>query len=123
MSSGCLLWSSRASQTVAGVFVPSGAITYTILVTNSGNSAQADNPGHEFTETLPPGLILNGATATSGTAIATPGTGTVTWDGAIPAAGSVTITISATIDPATAPGTNVVRPRHTFFRSRRGWNE
>ncbi len=112
------------TQTVAGVFVPSGAISYTILVTNSGNSAQADNPGHEFTETLGAGLVLNSANATSGTAVATPGTGVVTWDGAIPAAGSVTITISATIDPATAPGTNfAVQGTLSFDHDVDGTNE
>jgi hypothetical protein len=44
------------------------------------------------------------ASATSGTAVATVGTNTVTWNGGIAAAGSVTITINATIKPATVPG-------------------
>ena len=48
------------------------------------------------------GLTLVSATATSGTAVATIGTNTVTWNGAIAAAGSVTITISATINLAAA---------------------
>ena len=46
------------------------------------------------------------ATATSGTAVANVGTNTVTWNGSIPAGGSVTFTINATILPAAA-GTTV----------------
>ncbi|HEY4564678.1 MAG TPA: IPTL-CTERM sorting domain-containing protein, partial [Thermoanaerobaculia bacterium] len=60
----------------------------------------ADNPGDEFTDTLPAGLTLTGASATSGVA-ATSGN-TATWNGAIPAGGSVTISITANIDPGTA---------------------
>jgi hypothetical protein len=52
-------------------------------------------------------LTLVGASATSGTATPNVGTNTVTWNGAIAAGGSVTITINATIKPGTAPGTVV----------------
>src|SRR6202008_2930092 len=48
---------------------------------------------------------LVSATATSGTAAANTGTNTVTWNGAIPASGTVTITITATILPAAAART------------------
>ena len=76
-------------------------------LTNSGPGAQADNPGNEFTDVLPPTLTLVSATATSGTAVATVGTNTVTWNGAIAGErGTVTITITATILPAAA-GTTV----------------
>jgi len=44
------------------------------------------------------------ASATSGTATATVGTNTVTWNGSIPSGGSVTITINANVSP-TASGT------------------
>src|SRR6185295_1339273 len=63
-------------------------------------------PGNEFTDTLPATLALVSATATSGTAVANTGTNTVTWNGSIPAGGSVTITINATILPSAA-GTTV----------------
>ena len=66
------------------------------------HGAQADNPGNELTDVLPASLALVSATATSGTAAATAGTNTVTWNGAIPAGGTVTITITATILPAAA---------------------
>jgi uncharacterized repeat protein (TIGR01451 family) len=98
--------SVSGTKTAAGTFTVGGTITYTVTLSNAGPGAQADNPGNEFTDVLPAGLALVSATASSGTAVATTGTNTVTWNGAIPAAGSVTITITATILPAAA-GTTV----------------
>jgi uncharacterized repeat protein (TIGR01451 family) len=89
------------TKTASGTFSPGSVITYTIVLTNSG-SAQADNPGNEFTDVLPASLTLIDATATSGAAVATVGTNTVTWNGALGAGGSVTITIHATIHTGTA---------------------
>lgn len=94
-----------ATKTASGVFTASGPVTYTIVLSNQGTSAQADNPGNEFLDVLPTTLDLISATATSGTAVATPGTNTVTWNGSIPAGGTVTLTISATIDAGVAEGT------------------
>jgi uncharacterized repeat protein (TIGR01451 family) len=97
----------RATKAVsAGPYTPGSTITYTVVLSNSGPSAQADNFGNEFTDILPAGLTLVSATATSGTAAAA-GANTVIWHGSIPAAGSVTITITATINPANAPGTTI----------------
>jgi len=90
--------SVSGTKTAAGTFTPSSTVTYTIVLTNSGSGAQADNPGNELIDVLPAQLTLVSATATSGTAVATVGTNTVTWNGAIPAAGTVTITITATIN-------------------------
>ncbi len=87
-----------ASKAVSGTFRPGGSVTYTIVLNNTGNGAQADNPGSELTDVLPTGLTLVSASATSGTAVATIGTNTVTWDGAIATGGTVTITINATIN-------------------------
>ena len=94
------------TKTAAGTFAVGGTITYTITLTNSGTGAQGDNPGNELTDVLPSTLTLVSATATSGAAVATVGTNTVTWNGAIPAAGTVTITITATVKPSAA-GTTV----------------
>lgn len=88
--------SLSATKTVSGSFLPGGAVTYTVVLTNSSASAQSDNPGAEFADILPAQLNLVSATATSGTAVATPATNTVTWNGSIPGNGSVTITIQAT---------------------------
>ncbi len=95
------------TKTVTGTFVPSGAVVYTITLTNSGPSTQQDNAGNEFIDVLPPSLTLVSATATSGTAVATVGTNTVTWNGSIAAASSVTITINATINSNVTPGTTI----------------
>ncbi|MBV9494812.1 MAG: M36 family metallopeptidase [Acidobacteria bacterium] len=92
-----------ATKTVAGSFVPGGAVTYTVTLNNTGSSTAADNSGNEMTDVLPATLTLSGATATSGTA-ATSGN-TVTWNGSIPAGGSVTITINATINSGTIGAT------------------
>ena len=87
----------------AGPYAVGDTITYTIILTNSGPGAQADNPGNELTDVLPPQLALVSATATSGTANANTGTNTVTWNGTLAATnGTVTITITATILPAAA---------------------
>lgn len=96
-----------ATKTVTGAPFMAGSIaTYTITLLNSGAATQFDNPGPEFTDVLPAGLTLVSASASSGTAVATIGTNTVTWNGAIPAAGTVTITITATVNPV-APGTTI----------------
>jgi uncharacterized repeat protein (TIGR01451 family) len=94
-----------ATKSVAGSFVEGGAITYTVVVSNTGSFDQHDNPGHEVTDVLPSQLTLVSASATSGTAVPTVGTNTVTWDGSIPAGGSVTITIHATVKAGTATQT------------------
>jgi uncharacterized repeat protein (TIGR01451 family) len=95
------------TKTVAGAFVIGGSVTYTVTISNSGNSPQPDNPGHEFEDVLPASLALVSAGATSGTAAADLGTNTVTWNGVLASGGSVTITIEATVAPTTALGTTV----------------
>ena len=78
-------------------------VTYTIVINNTGTSAQSDNPGDEFIDVLSTELDLVSATATSGTAVATIPTRTVTWNGSIAIGGSVTITITAIVN-ASAEG-------------------
>ncbi len=98
--------SVSATKTVAGEFKRGGAITYTVTLTNAGPNDQLDNPGHEFTDTLPADTTLVGATASSGTTGTTGNT--VNWDGSIPVGSPVTITINATINSnvSGAPITN-----------------
>mgnify|MGYP002682595575 CR=1 FL=1 len=90
-----------ATKTVAGSFNVGGAVTYTIVLSNSAAFDQQNNTGPELTDVLPAGLTLVSASATSGTAVATIGTNTVTWDGVVPALGSVTVTIQATVNAGT----------------------
>ncbi len=93
----------NATQTVSGTFVAGSNVTYTVTLSSLVN--QADNVGNEFSETLPAGLTLVSASASSGTAIANVGTNTVAWNGSIPSGTAATITITATVDAATPPGT------------------
>jgi uncharacterized repeat protein (TIGR01451 family) len=88
--------------------VAGASIAYTVTLTNTGTFTQADNPGDELADVLPATLALVSATASSGTAVATPGTNTVTWNGPLAAnGGTVTITIQATIQVTTPGGTSV----------------
>ncbi len=89
------------TKTAAGTFAVNSTVTYTVALSNTGTGPQQDNAGDEFVDVLPATLALVSATATSGTAVATLGTNTVTWNGAIPAGGNVTITITATVNPGT----------------------
>ncbi len=95
-----------ATKTVSGSFAPGSGVTYTVTLKNNGTFTQLDNPGDEFDDILPPELLLVSASASSGTAVATPATNTVAWNGSIPAGGSVTITIQATI-PSEAGGLTI----------------
>jgi uncharacterized repeat protein (TIGR01451 family) len=96
-----------ATKAVAGSFWPGGTSTYAIVLRNTGPGTQFDNPGNELADVLPAELALVSATATSGTALATTGTNTVTWNGSIPAGGTVTISIRATVRLSTPEGTRV----------------
>ena len=88
-----------ATKSVSGSFVQGTNVTYTVVMTNNMSIAQPDNFQHEFTDILPAGLTFVSAGATSGTTGFCCGD-TFFWNGSIPAGGTVTITIVATIDPA-----------------------
>ena len=99
-----------ADKTVSGSFVVGGAITYQVVLFNSGPAAQVDAPGNEFTDVLPPELDLDCNTTDfvgGGTLGCDDGSNTVFWNGPIPAGGSVTITIGATIVGGT-PGSTIL---------------
>jgi fibronectin-binding autotransporter adhesin len=96
--------SVAGTMTVAGTFAPGGAVTYTVVLTNSGASAQGDNPGSEFAIDLPVGVTLVSASATSGLTATGTGSNTVAWNGGLGAnGGTVTITIRATVAAAGGP--------------------
>jgi uncharacterized repeat protein (TIGR01451 family) len=100
--------SLSATKSVSGSpFMPGSTVTYTIVITNAGPAAQLDNAGNELTDVLPSQLTLVDASASSGTAVATVPTNTVTWNGSIPAGGTVTIIIHATLNAGVANGTSV----------------
>jgi uncharacterized repeat protein (TIGR01451 family) len=100
-----------------GVFDVGGTIEYTITIENVGAGDQPDDPANpELTDTLPDGLTLEDATVTSGPGAVTvdPGANTVRYDGAIPAGGTVTIVITATVDGGTQ-GDTITNQAIAFF--------
>ena len=110
-----------ATKAATGDFIPGGTVTYTIVLTNTGTGAQPDGPGDELTDLLPAGLTLVNATASSGAAAALGNT--VTWNGAIPASGMVTITITATVNSGTAGTTLTNQGTTAFDADNNGTNE
>lgn len=96
---------------VSGNYVRAGLVTYTLTLTNNGPAMQQDNPGDEMFDVLPAELILQSATATSGTVIANVGLNTITWNGSIgitpPVLNRVTITIKAQVSPQVTPNTTI----------------
>jgi uncharacterized repeat protein (TIGR01451 family) len=99
---------------IYGAPFENGMITKTFVIENHGPSAQGDNPGPELVDTLPAGLTLVGATASSG-AITT-AANTVDWNGSIPAHGSVIVEVTATVDAGTL-GTKICNGGTIFFDS------
>jgi uncharacterized repeat protein (TIGR01451 family) len=87
------------TKTVSGNRNVGDTMTYTILIANDGTVASPDIvAADELTDVLPASLALVDASASAGTAGATVGTNTVTWNGTVPAGGSVTVTVHATIN-------------------------
>jgi uncharacterized repeat protein (TIGR01451 family) len=99
-----------ATKAVSGGFYPQGWVTYTVVLANSGDAAQSDNPGDELVDVLPAELALVSAAATAGTAAVDLAGNTVTWNGSIPASATVTVTIRATVN---AGATGVVSNQGT----------
>ena len=97
----------EAAKTVSGATEPGGTVDYQIVIINNGPAQQGDYAGDELVDVLPAELILSGATASSGTVLVDLGTNTVTWNGVIPAGGTVTIDIMASIDPLAPIGATV----------------
>jgi uncharacterized repeat protein (TIGR01451 family) len=105
---------SGTKAATGGPYMEGSAVTYIVVLTNSGALGQTDNPGDEFSDVLPAGLTLTGATATSGTATLDLPSRTVHWNGAIAAGASVTITIHASVNAGTT-GQTLLNQGNVFF--------
>ena len=103
--------SLSGTKQASGVFFAGSTVTYTVVLGNTGAGPQPDNPTDEFTDTVPPELAVTAVGASSGNAAHVGNA--VTWNGAIPAGGSVTITITATI--LAAGGTTVTNQGTVHF--------
>jgi uncharacterized repeat protein (TIGR01451 family) len=93
---------SAVKSVSAGAHNPGDAVTYTIVITNTGTGFQPDAAGDEFTDVLPTVLTVGVPTANSGVITVT-GTNPVTvhWNGSLAPGTSVTITIPATLKTGT----------------------
>jgi uncharacterized repeat protein (TIGR01451 family) len=80
---------------IGGFFVEGGVITYTVVLVNDGPDALVDS----FTDILPAGLTLQSASASSGSISIS--ANTATWNGLVPAHGSVVLSITAQIGMGT----------------------
>lgn len=87
-------------------FATGTQITYTIVLTNEGDTTQGDNPGDELTDVLPPGLVLVSASSDSGTTTVDIPGNTVHFNGVLLPNVPVTITIIATITATSGPISN-----------------
>jgi uncharacterized repeat protein (TIGR01451 family) len=86
-----------ATKSVTGNIWPGSTVTYAVVLHNAGPGPLQDLAGDEMVDVLPATLQLLSASAASGTALAVTANNTVTWNGTIPAGGSVTVTITARI--------------------------
>jgi hypothetical protein len=84
-----------------------GTVVYTLRLSSRGTAGQANLPGHELFDTLPPELAVVTASATSGVATVDYVANTVAWNGPVPPGPDVvTVTIVAALDAVPA-GTEV----------------
>jgi hypothetical protein len=77
-------------------------VVYSIVLTQSGAFPVNDATGPELIDDLPATLTLLSAGATSGTAFADLANNRVTWNGSVGVGQSVTITITALVEPQAA---------------------
>ncbi len=90
-------------------YKPDDLIQYTVVLSNSGGQALSDTAGDEFTDTITAaGVLPNHApTASSGTISYNATTRTYSWNGAIPAGSSVTLSFQVKISKGVANGTRI----------------
>lgn len=107
---------------IIGTSAEGETITCTFEITNHGPAVQMDNPGDEFTTTLPAGLTLVSAAPPSSGTVST-ADNTVTWNGEIQVEETVTIMFDATIDVGTAGTTLCLQAKGFFDLDGNGTNE
>jgi uncharacterized repeat protein (TIGR01451 family) len=87
--------------------LPGDVICYTAWINNTGNGSSADNLGNEFEDPIPDHTtyITASANASSGTIEYNDTNNLLTWNGVIPAHGSIEITFCVSVDLDVPPGT------------------
>jgi len=95
---------------------PGDTIHYSITISNSGSTAQFNNPGNEFEDIIPDNTtyVSGSLYASSGTASYDAGENKITWNGVIPAESSVFISYDVQVDP-TLSSTTIISNQGTVF--------
>jgi hypothetical protein len=107
---------TRVSGTQEVCVFEDGTVNYTVKLTNTGTIPQREQAGDEFTDSLPgDSLSLLMAVADSGAATVDFGSNTASWNGRIPPAGQVTITLIAALQPGVEEGTEVSNQGTIFY--------
>ena len=75
-------------------------IKYTVTISNTGTANQQNNPGNEFEDLIPDNAtyVIGSATATLGAISYNAGENKITWNGAVPAESSVSLTFKVTVN-------------------------
>jgi uncharacterized repeat protein (TIGR01451 family) len=122
--------SVRATKTVTdtggGQLVPGDTLQYTVILSNLGAIALADNAGYEFSDAIPADTtyVEGSLTSSAGTAVYDSAAHSIVWDGIVPALGAVTISFQVTVDPDTPNGTVISNQgTHNFDSGATGTND
>ncbi|MEA2560135.1 MAG: hypothetical protein QOH06_1639 [Acidobacteriota bacterium] len=89
-----------ATKRVMSPTYPGAAVTYEIVITNTGAGPHPDNPGAEMADMLPTGLALTGASSDVGTLTLDLPNNVVSWNGALAPGESATVLVHATLSPS-----------------------
>ena len=75
-------------------------IKYAVTISNTGTANQQNNPGNEFEDLIPDNAtyVIGSATATLGAISYNAGENKITWNGAVPAESSVSLTFKVTVN-------------------------
>jgi len=81
-------------------------IKYTVTISNTGTADQQNNPGNEFEDLIPDNAtyLIGSATATSGAISYNTGENKITWNGAVAAESSISLTFEVTVNSSLENG-------------------
>lgn len=94
-------------------------IKYTVTISNTGTANQQNNPGNEFEDLIPDNAtyVIGSATATLGAISYNTGENKITWNGAVPAESSVSLTFEVTVNSSLENGALVSNQGTVYWDS------